>query len=225
MRILLIEDDGDTVSYIRKGLSEEGHTIDHIAEGRDAVAYAMREEYDLIVLDRMLPGLDGLSIVRLLRGAGQKVPILFLTALGGVDDRVEGLDAGGDDYLVKPFAFSELLARVNAIFRRPELKGEQTRLKLADLEMDLVSRRVTRAGVEIDLQPREFRLLEVLMRNTGRVMTRTMLLERVWSFHFDPKTSVVETHISRLRSKIDKPFSKELIQTVRGSGYSLNDIA
>jgi two-component system, OmpR family, response regulator len=225
MRILLIEDDGDTVSYIRKGLCEEGHTIDHIAEGRDAVAYAMREEYDLIILDRMLPGLDGLSIVRLLRGAGQKVPILFLTALGGVDDRVEGLDAGGDDYLVKPFAFSELLARVNAIFRWPELKGEQTRLKLADLEMDLVSRRVTRAGVEIDLQPREFRLLEVLMRNKGRVMTRTMLLERVWSFHFDPKTSVVETHISRLRSKIDKPFSKELIQTVRGSGYSLNDIA
>ncbi len=173
----------------------------------------------------MLPGLDGLSIVKSLREAGKRVPVLFLTALGGVDDRVDGLDAGGDDYLVKPFAFSELLARVNALARRPNLKGEVTRLKVGELEMDLVSRKVTRSGQEIDLQPREFRLLEVLMRNKGRVITRTMLLERVWSFHFDPKTSVVETHISRLRSKIDKPFDKELIQTVRGSGYSLNDSA
>jgi two-component system OmpR family response regulator len=151
------------------------------------------------------------------------VPVLFLTALGGVDDRVEGLDAGGDDYLIKPFAFSELLARVNALARRPHIKGEETRLKVGDLEIDLVSRKVTRGGVAIDLQPREFRLLEVLMRNRGRVVTRTMLLERVWSFHFDPKTSVVETHISRLRAKIDKPYGKELIHTIRGSGYTVND--
>ncbi len=225
MKILLIEDDRDTASYIRRGLEEEGHTIDHVAEGRDGAAQALGESYDVIILDRMLPGLDGLSIVKSLREAGKRVPVLFLTALGGVDDRVDGLDAGGDDYLVKPFAFSELLARVNALARRPNLKGEVTRLKVGELEMDLVSRKVTRSGQEIDLQPREFRLLEVLMRNKGRVITRTMLLERVWSFHFDPKTSVVETHISRLRSKIDKPFDKELIQTVRGSGYSLNDSA
>jgi two-component system OmpR family response regulator len=151
------------------------------------------------------------------------VPILFLTALGGVDDRVDGLDAGGDDYLTKPFAFSELLARVNALARRPHLKGEETRLKVGDLALDLISRTVIRSGTEIELQPREFRLLEVLMRNKGRVVTRTMLLERVWNFHFDPKTSVVETHISRLRSKIDRPFATELIHTIRGSGYSLHE--
>lgn len=171
----------------------------------------------------MLPGLDGLSLVKALRGSGKKVPVLFLTSLGGIDDRVEGLDAGGDDYLVKPFAFSELMARVNALARRPPIKAADTCFRIADLEIDLISRKVTRAGVEIDLQPREFRLLEVLMRNKGRVMTRTMLLERVWNFHFDPKTSVVETHISRLRSKIDKPFARELIHTIRGSGYSLHD--
>ena len=173
----------------------------------------------------MLPGLDGLTLVKTIRGAGRKVPVIFLTALGGVDDRVDGLDAGGDDYLVKPFAFSELLARVNALARRPQMKGEESQLKVADLEMDLISRKVTRGGQVIELQPREFRLLEILMRNKGRVVTRTMLLERVWSFHFDPKTSVVETHISRLRTKVDKPFDLELIHTVRGSGYSLNDSA
>lgn len=225
MRVLLIEDDHETAAYIATGLTEEGHIVDHLLDGREGVTQAMGECYDIVIVDRMLPGLDGLSIVKNLRGSGGKVPVLFLSALGGIDDRVEGLDAGGDDYLVKPFAFSELLARVNALARRPQMKEEETKLKVSDLEMDLISRKVSRAGVEIDLQPREFRLLEILMRNKGRVITRTMLLERVWSFHFDPKTSVVETHISRLRGKIDKPFGKELIHTVRGSGYSLNESA
>ena len=223
MRLLLIEDDRDVAAYIVKGFAEEGRVVDHIPDGQDGLAHALGETYDVIIVDRMLPGLDGLAIVKTLRGAGKKAPIIFLTALGGVDDRVDGLDAGGDDYLVKPFAFSELLARVNALARRPHMKGDESKLKVADLEMDLIARKVARAGQEIELQPREFRLLEVLMRNKGRVVTRTMLLERVWSFHFDPKTSVVETHVSRLRAKIDKPFASELIHTVRGSGYSLHD--
>jgi len=223
MRVLLIEDDPDTAQYVINGLEEEGHTIDHSADGREGMTQAMGETYDVLIVDRMLPGLEGLAIVKTMRAAGCKVPIIFLTALGGVDDRVDGLDAGGDDYLAKPFAFSELLARINALSRRPHLKGEETRLKVGDLALDLITRKVYRGAAEIDLQPREFRLLEVLMRNKGRVVTRTMLLERVWSFHFDPKTSVVETHISRLRSKIDKPFATELIHTVRGSGYSLHE--
>jgi two-component system OmpR family response regulator len=223
MRILLVEDDKDTAAYIKRGLEREGHTVDHCSEGQEGAVQALGEPYDLVILDRMLPGLDGLSIVRSMRGAQRKIPVLFLTALGGVDDRVNGLDAGGDDYLVKPFAFSELLARVNALARRPHMKDEETRLRVGDLEMDLIARRVTRAGEEIELQPREFRLLEVLMRNKGRVVTRTMLLERVWNFHFDPKTSVVETHISRLRGKIDKQFGRDLIHTIRGSGYSVHD--
>lgn len=223
MRVLLIEDDRDTAAYVVNGLEEEGHTIDHCSDGREGMAQAMSEPYDVMIVDRMLPGLEGLSVVKTLRSAGCKVPIIFLTALGGVDDRVDGLDAGGDDYLIKPFAFSELLARINALSRRPHLKGEETRLKVGDLTLDFITRKVYRGTTEIDLQPREFRLLEVLMRNKGRVVTRTMLLERVWSFHFDPKTSVVETHISRLRSKIDKPFGTELIHTVRGSGYSLHE--
>ncbi|MGQ0445223.1 MAG: winged helix-turn-helix domain-containing protein [Beijerinckiaceae bacterium] len=223
MRILLLEDDREAAAYISRGLEEQGHIVDHLADGRDGAAQAIGEDYEMVIVDRMLPGLDGLSVVKAIRGAGRKLPILFLTALGGIDDRVDGLDAGGDDYVVKPFAFSELLARVNALARRPQLKGEETCLKVADLEVDLISRKITRAGQEIDLQPREFRLLEVLLRNKGRIVTRTMLLERVWNLHFDPKTSVVETHISRLRSKIEKPFGRELIHTVRGSGYSLND--
>ena len=223
MRVLLIEDDPDTSAYIVKGLEEEGHTIDHLADGRDGLDRAMADDYDVLIIDRMLPGQEGLYIVKALRRAGRKAPILFLTALGGVDDRVDGLEAGGDDYLVKPFSFSELLARLNALARRPHLKGEETRLKVGDLALDLITRKVYRGGTEIDLQPREFRLLEVLMRNKGRVVTRTMLLERVWSFHFDPKTSVVETHISRLRTKIDKPFTTELIHTIRGAGYSLHE--
>lgn len=223
MRVLLIEDDPDTAQYVINGLEEEGHTIDHSADGREGMTQAMGETYDVLIVDRMLPGIEGLAIVKTMRSAGCKIPIIFLTALGGVDDRVDGLDAGGDDYLTKPFAFSELLARINALSRRPHLKGEETRLKVGDLALDLITRKVYRGSAEIDLQPREFRLLEVLMRNKGRVVTRTMLLERVWSFHFDPKTSVVETHISRLRSKIDKPFPTELIHTIRGSGYSLHE--
>jgi two-component system OmpR family response regulator len=223
MRILIIEDDPETAAYVSKGLAEEGHSAETVADGRDGLTQAMEEVYDVIVVDRMLPGLDGLSLVRALRAVGHKVPVLFLTSLGGVDDRVDGLNVGGDDYLAKPFAFSELLARVNALARRPHLRDTETILRLADLEMDLIARKVTRGGDVIGLQPREFRLLEVLMRNKGRVLTRTMLLERVWGFHFEPRTSVVETHISRLRTKIDRPYERELIHTVRGSGYTMHD--
>jgi two-component system, OmpR family, response regulator len=223
MRVLIIEDDVDTASYISKGLTEEGHAVDHFADGRDGLLQATAEDYDVIIVDRMLPGVDGLNLVRTLRGVGKQIPVLFLTSLGGVDDRVNGLEAGGDDYVTKPFAFSELLARLHALARRPPLKGEETVLRVADLEMDLVRRTVKRAGQIIDLQPREFRLLEFLMRNQGRIVTRTMLLERVWDFHFDPKTSVVETHISRLRAKIDRPFTHDLIHTTRGAGYSIHN--
>jgi two-component system, OmpR family, response regulator len=223
MRILLIEDDRETANYIARGLTEEGHIVDSLADGRDGLVQATKEAYDLVIVDRMLPGLDGLSLVKTMRGAGARVPVLFLTSLGGVDDRVEGLEAGADDYVVKPFAFSELQARVNALARRPPMRQEEAILRAQDLEMDLIARVVRRAGQVVDLQPREFRLLEVLMRSKGRVVTRTMLLERVWDFHFDPKTSVVETHISRLRAKIDRPFGSELIQTVRGTGYTINE--
>lgn len=221
MKILVIEDDAQTADYIAHGLREQGHPVEVAATGQDGLYLAATESYDVIIVDRMLPGLDGLGIVKAARAAGVKTPVLFLTALGGVDDRVEGLEAGGDDYLLKPFAFSELLARVHALSRRPPLSAEATVLAVSDLEMDLVRRRVRRRGRDIELQPREFKLLEVLMRNAGRVVTRTMLLERVWDFHFDPKTNVVETHISRLRTKVDKPFDEDLIHTVRGSGYSL----
>lgn len=222
MRLLVVEDDKRTADYIAKGVTEAGHVCDVLADGRDALFAATREAYDVIVVDRMLPGLDGLSMVKAVRAAGVRTPVLFLTSVGGVDDRVDGLEAGGDDYLVKPFAFSELLARINALGRRPPAQEQKTVLKIADLEMDLVRRQVTRQGQPIELQQREFSLLEVLMRGEGRVITRTMLLERVWDFHFDPKTSVVETHISRLRAKIDKPFEVQLLHTVRNTGYSLH---
>ena len=222
MKILVIEDDAATLEYVAAGLAEHGHVVDRAADGSEGLSLAVGEAYDVMVVDRRLPGVDGLSIVKTVRGAGVKTPVLFLTTMGSVNDRVEGLEAGGDDYLAKPFAFSELLARVHALARRPPLAAEQTALRVADLEMDLVRRTVSRGGRAIDLQPREFVLLEYLMRNAGRVVTRTMLLERVWDFHFDPKTSVVETHISRLRTKIDKPFEKDLIHTVRGAGYSLD---
>ncbi|HUJ36086.1 MAG TPA: response regulator transcription factor [Hyphomicrobium sp.] len=225
MRILVVEDDAETAAYVSNGLVEEGHTAETVADGRDGLTQAMDEVYDILIIDRMLPGLDGLSLVRALRAVGHKVPVIFLTSLGGVDDRVDGLNVGGDDYLVKPFAFSELMARVNALARRPHLRDTETILRVGDLEMDLIARKVTRGSDVIDLQPREFRLLEILMRNKGRVLTRTMLLERVWSFHFEPKTSVVETHISRLRTKIDRPYGRELIHTVRGSGYTMHDNA
>lgn len=221
MKILVIEDDAETAAYIANGLKEHGHTVDLAATGRDGLFLAAGEPYDLMVVDRMLPELDGLSIVKTVRTAGIETPVLFLTALGGVDDRVTGLDAGGDDYLVKPFAFSELLARINALARRPPVTSAETVLRVDGLEMDLLKRAVTRDGQTLDLQPREFRLLEYLMRHAGQVVTRTMLLEYVWDFHFDPHTNVVETHISRIRAKVDKPFDAALIHTVRGAGYCL----
>jgi two-component system, OmpR family, response regulator len=221
MKILLIEDDVATGAYVKRGLEEHGHVVDLTVNGRDGLFLAASEAYDVMIVDRMLPGLDGLGVVKTVRGAGVTTPVLFLTTMAGVGDRVDGLEAGGDDYLVKPFAFAELLARINALLRRPPMAQVQAVLRVADIEMDLISRKVRRAGQEIKLQPREFRLLEYLMRNAGRVVTRTMLLENVWDFHFDPKTNIVETHISRLRSKIDKGFESELLETVWGSGYLL----
>lgn len=221
MRILVVEDDPTTADYIAEGLRQEGHAVDLLAQGRDGLVRATTEDFDVMIVDRMLPGLDGLSLVRALRAAHNTTPVLFLTSLGGVDDRIEGLNAGGDDYLVKPFAFGELSARVAALARRPQMKEAETVLTAGDLRMDLLSRRVTRAGQEIDLLPREFALLEQLLRRKGRVLTRTMLLESVWDIRFDPQTNVVETHVSRLRAKIDKPFDHELIKTVRGAGYRI----
>ncbi|HUZ72157.1 MAG TPA: response regulator transcription factor [Stellaceae bacterium] len=219
MKILVIEDDPETAAYVANGLSEEGHLVERVASGDDALFRAIHDRFDLLIVDRMIPGIDGLSLVKTLRTAGNQTPVLFLTTLTGVDDRVSGLNAGGDDYLVKPFAFAELVARVAALGRRPREAGAETSFRVADLELDLLSRRVRRGGKEIDLQPREFRLLEYLMRHSGEVVTRTMLLENVWDFHFDPRTNVVETHVSRLRSKVDKGFGVELIHTVRGAGY------
>jgi two-component system, OmpR family, response regulator len=221
MRILVIEDDAETVAYVVGGLRKSGHIADQVSDGREGLVTAANGEYDVLVVDRMLPGLDGLALVQTARSIGIKAAVLFLTARGGVDDRVEGLEAGGDDYLTKPFAFSELLARVNALARRPNLVQVETVLRVADLEMDLVAHRVKRGGKQIALQPREYRLLEYLLRNAGRVVTRTMLLEKVWEFHFDPKTKIVETHISRLRAKINCDDQDELIHTIRGAGYIL----
>lgn len=222
MRLLLIEDDPTVSSYVQRAMAESGHVCDVLANGADGLFQATREPYDVLIVDRLLPELDGLSLVRALRAAGRKTPILFLTAIGGVDDRVEGLNAGADDYLGKPFAFSELLARVNALSRRPREVEQETTLRVHDLELDLIRHVARRAGQAIPLLPKEFRLLEVLMRNEGRVVTRTMLLERVWGFYFDPKTSVVETHVSRLRAKIDKPFAQPLLHTLKNVGYTLN---
>ena len=222
MRILLVEDDPSVSDYVARGLTEAGHTCTVLSDGTDGLFQATRESHDVMIVDRMLPGLDGLSLVRALRGAGVRVPVLFLTALGGIDDRVTGLEAGGDDYLTKPFAFAELLARVNALARRPPVQDIKTVLRVADMELDMMRRQARRGDQAIDLLPKEFSLLEVLMRNAGRVVTRTMLLERVWDFHFDPKTSVVETHISRLRAKIDKPFAVALLHTVKNAGYMLH---
>lgn len=221
MKILLIEDDPRTSEYVANGLREHGHVVDHTASGRDGLFLASRGGHDIMVIDRMLPSFDGLAIVKTIRAAGIKAPVLLLTTLGGVNDRVEGLEAGADDYLTKPFAFAELHARVNALARRPPLADEVAVLRVGDLELDRLKRTVTRSGKRIELQPQEFKLLEYLMRNAGQVVTRTMLLENVWEFHFEPHTSVVETHISRLRAKVDRDFDEELIHTVRGSGYSL----
>ena len=219
MKLLLVEDDRETAAYLHKALSQAGHVVDQAAAGRQGLMLSAGEPYDVIILDRMLPEMDGLAILRALRAMGVKTPVLLLTALGGIDDRVEGLEAGGDDYLVKPFAFAELLARVNALARRPPPKDAPVTLQVADLQMDLLKRTVTRDGQRIELQPKEFQVLEFLMRHAGRVVTRTMLLEGVWDFHFDPKTNIVETHVSRLRSKIDRGRDAELIHTVRGAGY------
>ncbi len=223
MKLLLVEDDVTTAEHISRSLREHGHVVDHAATGRDGLFLATDASYDVVIVDRMLPGIDGLALVRSIRSAGVKTPVLFLTTLGGIDDRVEGLEAGGDDYLVKPFAYSELLARVNALGRRPPMADIQTALQVADLELDLLTRSVTRNGKRIDLQPQEFKVLEYLMRHAGQVVTRAMLLEKVWDFHFDPQTTVVETHVSRLRSKIDHGFDTPLIHTVRGSGYCLRE--
>jgi two-component system OmpR family response regulator len=221
VRVLLIEDDPQAAGYIVKGLMQSGHLADHAPNGRDGLMVAATTVYDVMIIDRMLPGLDGLGVVRALRSMGNATPVLVLSALGEVDDRVAGLKAGGDDYLVKPFAFSELLARLEALVRRKETTVPVTRLAVADLEMELLPRIVRRSGRTIDLKPREFRLLEVLMRHAGQVVTRTMLLERVWDYHFDPQTNVIDVHMSRLRNKIDKDFAPPLIHTVRGAGYML----
>jgi two-component system, OmpR family, response regulator len=221
VKILLVEDDPEVADYVRQGLQEERHQVATVADGREGLFRATGEDWDLFIVDRMLPQLDGLALVRTLRAASIETPVLFLTALGGIDDRVAGLDVGGDDYLVKPFAFAELIARVTALGRRPRALAPETRLTVGDLEMDLLARRVSRGGAEIQLQAREFSLLEYLMRHAGEVVTRTMLLESVWDFHFDPRTNIVESHVSRLRSKVDKGHKIELIQTVRGAGYCI----
>jgi len=218
VKILLVEDDRETAEYIAKGLREHGHVVDKADNGRDGLYMATGEPYDVMIVDRNLPKMDGLSLVKAARTSGTKTPVLFLTTMGGVDDRVAGLEAGADDYLVKPFAFAELLARVGALARRPPLMAA-TALSVGDLEVDLLSRTVVRGGKRIELLAQEFKILEYLMRHAGEIVTRTMLLEKVWDFHFDPKTNIVETHISRLRSKIDKGFEKPLLHTVRGAGY------
>ena len=223
MRLLVIEDDPKTADFIVKGLHEAGHTAEHSSNGKDGLFMAVEQEFDVLVVDRMLPELDGLSLVRSLRAAGKTAPVLFLSALTEVSDKVDGLRAGGDDYLAKPFAFSELLARIEVLARRADSSPADTQLRIADLEMDTVRRKVSRAGKRIDLQPREFRLLEYLLRHAGQVVTRTMLLENVWDYHFDPQTNVIDVHISRLRGKVDKEFDQQLLHTVRGAGYSLRD--
>lgn len=221
MRILVVEDDREAASWLAKGLSEAGHIVDVAEDGEQGLALAREGVHDVLVIDRMLPGLDGLSLIQTLRQEGVKTPVLILSALANVDDKVTGLRAGGDDYLTKPYAFSELLARLEGLARRSASEQPATRLHIGDLEIDLLSRTVTRAGKKILLQPREFKLLEYLVRNAGHVVTRTMLLENVWDYHFDPQTNVIDVHISRLRAKIDKEFDKPLLHTVRGAGYTI----
>jgi len=222
MRILVVEDDKDVAGFVVRGLREAGHVVEHADNGRDGLFMAASETFDAVILDRMLPGgIDGLRLLETLRAQNNRVPVLILSALAEVDERVRGLKSGGDDYLTKPFAFAELLARVEALSRRGKGEGPLTKLQVADLEMDLLSRQVRRNGQKIDLQPREFRLLEYLMRHAGQVVTRTMLLEGVWDYHFDPQTNVIDVHVSRLRQKVDKPFPSPLIHTVRNSGYML----
>jgi two-component system OmpR family response regulator len=219
MHVLLVEDDEQVASFLLKALREVGILADHATDGKEGLLQAAGGNYDVLIIDRMLPSLDGLAIVRTLRASDNNTPVLVLSALGEVDDRVEGLRAGGDDYLVKPFAFAELHARLEALMRRGVGETPETKLRVGDLEMNLLTREVTRAGQHIHIQPREFRLLEYLMRHEGQVVTRTMLLENVWDYHFDPQTNVIDVHVSRLRAKIDKEFDESLLQTVRGAGY------
>jgi two-component system OmpR family response regulator len=223
MRILVVEDDEQTAAYMVKGLTESGYVVDRADNGRDGLFLATSSDFDAVVVDRMLPGLDGLSLIQALRAARVATPVLILSALGQVDDRVQGLRAGGDDYLTKPYAYTELLARIEALVRRPAPEEQTTRYSVGDLSLDRLSHKVTRAGDPILLQPREFRLLEYLMKHAGQVVTRTMLLENVWDYHFDPQTNVIDVHISRLRGKIDKGFAKPLLHTVRGAGYMIRD--
>jgi two-component system OmpR family response regulator len=223
MKIVVAEDDRTAADFIRKGLIEQGFYVESYSDGRDVLNHCLYNPFDALVLDRMMPGMDGLSIVKCLRAANIMTPVIFLTGMSSVEDRVDGLTAGGDDYLVKPFHFSELLARIKAQARRPTQTGQATTLKVHDLELDLIARTARRNGVVIDLLAKEFSLLEMLMRNSGRIVTKTMLLEKVWDFNFDPQSTVVETHISRLRSKIDKPFDVPLLHTSRNSGYCIHE--
>lgn len=223
MRILLIEDDAEQAQYALKGLREHGHAVDHAATGRDGLFMAVSEPYDVLIVDRMLPQMDGLAVITALRAAGKRMPVIILSALGQIDDRVHGLKAGGDDYVVKPFAFSELLARIEAVTRRMTVGMESSVLRVADLELDRLAHSARRAGKLIDLKPQEYRLLEYLLRHAGQVVTRTMLFEGVWDYHFDPQTNVIDVHISRLRAKIDPPGASPLIHTVRGAGYCLRE--
>lgn len=223
MQVLIVEDDARTAQYIARGLVQSGHRTIHTGDGNEGLRLALAGDHDCIVMDRMLPGVEGLAILQELRRAGITTPVLILSALGEVDDRVRGLRSGADDYLVKPFAFPELLARLEVLARRGDPGGEQTRFRVADLKLDRLTHAVSRAGREISLQPREFRLLEYLMRNAGRIVTRSMLLENVWDYHFDPQTNVIDVHVSRLRGKIDKGFDLPLLHTVRGAGYCLKD--
>ena len=221
MRVLIVEDDLEASAAMSKGLGDAGYECVAAADGVAGLAAVDADRFDVLIVDRMMPRLDGVAMVEKLRAGGDQTPVLFLSALGEINDRVAGLKAGGDDYLVKPYAFAELIARVEALARRRETGSVQTVLKVGDLEMDLLGREVRRAGQEIDLQPREFQLLEFLMRHAGQSVTRTMLLEKVWEYHFDPQTNVIDVHISRLRGKIDKGFDRVMLQTVRGAGYRL----
>lgn len=222
MKVVVAEDDRTSSDFIRKGLAQQGHSVESVFDGRDALTFCLYNTCDVLVLDRMMPGMDGLSVAKALRASGRTMPILFLTSMGDVEDRVEGLMAGGDDYLVKPFHFSELMARLTVLARRPQAAEVSTRLSVHDLELDLMSHTATRAGTRIDLQAKEFAILALLMRHAGRIVTKTMLLEQVWDFNFDPQTTVVETHMSRLRTKVDKPFDVALIHTTRNTGYSIH---
>lgn len=221
MKVLVVEDDSQTAEYIRKGLLELGHAVDVASSGHEGLVQASDRSHNVVILDRMLPDLEGMNVLKSLRALGVQTPVLMLTAMGSLEDRVLGLESGADDYLVKPFAFSELYARLINLSRRATGVVPVTEFRVGDLEMNLLSREVRRAGVKIELHPTEFRLLEFFMRHAGQVVTKTMLLEGVWNFHFDPKTNVVETHVSRLRAKVDKGFAKELIRTVRGAGYKI----